>query len=128
MTTIRDVMSTEIVTVEPESTVAQAATVMAERRVGSALVLDGERLAGIFTERDIVRALSQDFDAPGHPIAHWMTREPTTIGPEATVEEARDVMLNGGFRHLPVTDGDRVLGVVSIRDVSRAAAEAESSG
>src|ERR1044071_10209904 len=108
MATIRDVMSSTIVTVDPGATVAQAATVMAEKRIGSALVMDGDDLAGIFTERDIVRALSQDFDAPGHPIAHWMTRNPTTVGPDVSVEDAMDLMLQGGFRHLPVTDDGRV--------------------
>jgi CBS domain-containing protein len=124
MATIRDVMSSTLVTVEPGATVAQAATVMAEKRVGSALVMDGDSVAGIFTERDIVRALSQDFDAPGHPITHWMTRDPITVGPDATVEEALEMMLGGGFRHLPVMEGDAILGMVSMRDLSRATQEA----
>jgi CBS domain-containing protein len=124
MATIRDVMSSTLVTVEPGATVAQAATVMAEKRVGSALVMDGDSVAGIFTERDIVRALSQDFDAPGHPITHWMTRDPITVGPDATVEEALETMLGGGFRHLPVMEGDAILGMVSMRDLSRATQEA----
>ena len=118
MATIREVMSPNLVTVDPETTVAQAATIMAEKRIGSALVMDGDTLAGIFTERDIVRALSQDFDAPGHPIAHWMTRNPTTIGPDETHQDALDRMLQGGFRHLPVIDDGRLVGVVSIRDLA----------
>src|SRR6266496_5228606 len=118
MATIRDVMSSAIITVDPGATVAQAATVMAEKRVGSALVMEGDSLAGIFTERDIVRALSQDFDAPGHPITHWMTRDPITISPETTVPEALDVMLTRGFRHLPVVDGATPVGMVSMRDLS----------
>ena len=122
VSTIRDIMSGELVAVSPSTTVAEAATTMAERRVGSALVLDGG-LVGIFTERDIVRALSQDFDAPGHPVEQWMTRNPTTISPEAPVQDALDMMLSAGFRHLPVMEGDDVVGVVSIRDLSKAAAE-----
>ena len=120
MATIREIMSSSLITVDADSTVAQAATVMAERRVGSALVMDGDSLAGIFTERDIVRALSQDFDAPGHPIGHWMTKNPTTIGPDDSTERALDMMLKGGFRHLPVLEDDRVVGIVSIRDLSQA--------
>ncbi len=96
---------------------------MGERKVGSALVIDEGELVGIFTERDIVRALSQDFDAPGHPITHWMTRDPLTISPETTVPEALDVMLTRGFRHLPVVDGATPVGMVSMRDLSRATAE-----
>jgi CBS domain-containing protein len=124
MPMVRDIMSSGIVTVDPESTVAQAATVMAEKRIGSVLVMEGEALAGIFTERDIVRALSQDFDAPGHPISHWMTRNPATITPEDTAEDALKRMLEGGFRHLPVKDGDQVVGVISIRDLAGVEAEA----
>ncbi len=123
MATVREIMSSNLITVDPDSTVAQAATVMAERRVGSALVMEGGSLAGIFTERDIVRALSQDFDAPGHPIGHWMTRDPTTIGPDDGTDLALDLMLKGGFRHLPVVEDGSVVGVVSIRDLSRASAE-----
>ena len=123
MASVRDVMATELVTVEPSATVAEAATLMGERRVGSALVMEGSSLVGIFTERDIVRALSQDFDAPGHQIVHWMTRRPTCIGPHAPLEEALDVMLRGGFRHLPVCEGDETVGMLSMRDISRAQAE-----
>ena len=121
MTTVREVMNTELVTVEPTATVAEAATVMGGRHVGSALVCDGGRLAGIFTERDILKALSQDFDAPGHPVANWMTSRPATVGPEVSVEDGLEMMLAGGFRHLPVMDGEAILGMVSIRDLSRAA-------
>jgi CBS domain-containing protein len=123
MATIREVMSKDIVTVEPSATVAEAATVMGERRVGSVLVLEQGTLAGIFTERDIVKALANHFDAAGHPVGQWMTRDPITIGPDARIEDALDRMLSGNFRHLPVVDGDSLLGVVSIRDLSQAAAE-----
>ena len=123
MVTIREVMSTELVTVSPAATVAEAATVMGGRQVGSALVMDEGELAGIFTERDILRALSQDFDAPGHPVSHWMTKDPSCIAPEASVGDALNRMLDGGFRHFPVSDGGKVIGVVSMRDLSRAAAE-----
>jgi CBS domain-containing protein len=123
MASVRDVMNTSLIVAEPTSTVAEAATIMGERHAGSTLVIEDGKLVGIFTERDIVRALSQDFDAPGHPISHWMTKDPRTIGPDTTVEEALETMLSGGFRHLPVAEGDTVLGMVSMRDLSRARAE-----
>jgi CBS domain-containing protein len=123
MTTVGEIMTKELISVGSGATVAEAATVMGERKVGSALVVDDEELVGIFTERDIVRALSQDFDAPGHPITHWMTRDPATISPETTVREALDIMLNRGFRHLPVLDGSTPVGMVSMRDLSRATAK-----
>jgi CBS domain-containing protein len=123
MATVGDLMNRSLVTAEPGSTVAEAATIMGERHVGSTLVLEDGKLVGIFTERDIVKALSQDFDAPGHPISHWMTREPKTIRPEASADEALQVMFAGGFRHLPVAEGEKVLGMVSMRDLSKAAAD-----
>jgi len=123
MDAVGEIMTKELVTVESGATVAEAATVMGERKVGSALVIDGGELVGIFTERDIVRALSQDFDAPGHPITHWMTRDPATITPETTVKDALDMMLTRGFRHLPVVEGTTPVGMVSMRDLSRATAE-----
>ncbi len=118
MATIRDVMHEGIISVGPTSTVAEAATVMGGKHVGSAMVMEGEKVLGIFTERDIVRALSQDFDAPGHVVTHWMTTDPTTVGPEMPVEEALGLMHAGGFRHLPVKEGGRIVGMVSIRDLA----------
>jgi CBS domain-containing protein len=123
MATIRDVMSDQLLTVQPSATVAEAATVMGERRVGCVLVLVEGKLAGIFTERDIVRALGDHFDAAGHPVENWMTRDPITISPEASVKEGLDRMLSGNFRHLPVMQGGALVGVVSIRDLSRATSE-----
>jgi CBS domain-containing protein len=121
MASVREVMSTELVAVEPTATIAEAATLMGERRVGSALVLEGTRLVGILTERDVLRALAAHFDAARQPVEQWMTPDPTTIAPDASVRDALDLMLARGFRHLPVVEEGRVVGVVSIRDLSRAA-------
>jgi CBS domain-containing protein len=118
MATVGEIMTRDLITVDPSATVAEAATVMGGKHVGSALVMDGDHLTGIFTERDIVRALGEHFDAAGHPVSHWMTSNPQTIGPGATTEEALDAMLRGGFRHLPVVDGERVVGMLSLRDVA----------
>jgi len=110
-------MSKELFTVAPSCTLGEAVALMAQHRVGSTLVMDGARLLGIFTERDTVRAISQSNDAPGHEVTSWMTPNPRTVGPDATVDEALKIMLDGGFRHLPVTEGARVIGMVSIRDL-----------
>ncbi len=117
---VRDVMTRVVLTAPAGTTIAEAASLMAQRRVGSALVVDGERLVGIFTERDIVKALSQDSSATHQAIGHWMTGDPETIPPDAGVEEALQRMVDGGFRHLPVTDGGALVGMVSMRDISRA--------
>src|SRR2546425_9835661 len=120
MTAIREVITKQLVTVEPATSVAAAVTVMGMQRVGAVLVIENGRLEGIFTERDLVRGLSYDIGASSEPVAQWMTRNPVTVGPEASVEEALEIMLAGHFRHLPVLEGESLVGVVSIRDLSRA--------
>jgi len=116
---VLDVMTQVVLTADTGTTIAEAASLMAQRRVGSALVVDGPRLLGIFTERDIVKALSQDASATHQAIGHWMTRNPQTIRSDATIEEALERMLDGGFRHLPVVDDDQMVGMISMRDLTR---------
>jgi CBS domain-containing protein len=121
MPTIRDVMSIELVTVSPRASVAEAAAVMSARHVGSAIVLDDEAggLVGIFTERDILHALGSDFDAAAHTVAEWMSKDPATIDAGASVADALDRLLEEGFRHLPVLENGELVGMVSLRDLSR---------
>jgi CBS domain-containing protein len=95
---------------------------MGERGIGSVLVIEAGRVTGIFTERDALRALASHFDAAHHPIETWMTIDPMGIDAETDIREARELMLRHGFRHLPVTDGGSLVGIVSIRDLSRAEA------
>lgn len=121
MTAVRDVMTTELITVEPSTSVAAAVTVMGMQRVGAVLAIENGRLEGIFTERDLVRALSYDIGAASQPVSQWMTRNPITVGPDTSVEQGLEVMLTGHFRHLPVMEGESLAGIVSIRDLSRAA-------
>ena len=90
MARVRDVMKTRLHTVGPGDTVGEAVAVMAQNRVGSVLVLDGDRLLGIFTERDTVRALSQSHDAARHEIESWMTQDPKTIAPDTDTEDGTD--------------------------------------
>src|SRR5262245_7683600 len=89
METLRDVMSTLLVTVAEDATVAEAAQVMSLQHVGAALIVDGDHLRGIFTERDIVRALAAEHDAASHAVAGWMTADPIALGPDAPGPEAR---------------------------------------
>src|ERR1700730_12902007 len=120
MTAVHDVMTTELITVEPSTSVAAAVTVMGMQGVGAVLAMEEGRLEGIFTERDLVRAMSHDVSASSQPVAQWMTRNPVTVGPEASVEQALEIMLARNFRHLPVMEGESLVGVVSIRDLSAA--------
>jgi len=118
--TVGEIMTGSVFSIEPTMTVAEAATVMGERKIGSALVMEGEKLSGIFTERDIVRALGEHFDAAGHPVSEWMTADPMTVPPDTPIQEALNTMLERGFRHLPVVDGESILGIISMRDLTRA--------
>jgi CBS domain-containing protein len=93
---------------------------MGGRHVGSAIVLGDGGVSGIFTERDVLRALATDFDAAQHAVEQWMTRKPATIAPDTGVRDARDLMLERGFRHLPVVEDGTLVGIVSLRDLFRA--------
>ena len=116
-------MSREVNRTGPETTIAEAASLMAQRRVGSTLVVAGERLLGIFTERDILRAVSHDASAMHESLEHWMTRRPRTVTPESDLDEALRIMVEGGFRHLPVTEEGQLIGMLSMRDISRVSLE-----
>jgi len=111
-------MQTHLHVVEPSDTVGEAVAVMAQNRVGSVLVMQGDQLLGIFTERDTVRALSQAHDAARHEIQSWMTHDPKTVAPDVDTDDALHTMLDSGFRHLPVVDGGKVIGMVSMRDLA----------
>lgn len=115
---MREVMKTTLYSVDPSTTVGEAISLMARNRIGSALIMEGGQLIGIFTERDTVRAISQSHDAPDHEISSWMTRDPKTVSPDVDVDAAMKTMLDSGFRHLPVVERGEVVGMVSMRDLA----------
>jgi CBS domain-containing protein len=122
MVSVAEVMSSDLITVAPSASVIEAARTMSLGGAGSALVMHGDRVSGIFTERDILRALAQGNADVGRTsrVENWMSRDPVTVGPDATVGEALDIMLTRGFRHLVVAEeGGGALGVVSMRDLAR---------
>jgi CBS domain-containing protein len=114
---LRDIMTTKVLTTSAERPVAEVTAMMVRARVGSAVVLQGSWLAGILTERDVLRAAASHSDLTTSPVSQWLTRGPVTATPDTTTEEAADLMLTNGFRHLPVLEGRSLKGVVSIRDV-----------
>src|SRR2546428_7110825 len=124
MTALRELMSRELLAVAPEDTIGEAAQKMVDRGVGSAVVLDFGRLIGIFTERDLMRAVAGRVHSSEARVREWMTSDPVTVSPDDSAEEAARTMLDRGFRHLPVVENDRAIGIVSIRDVARWGAEA----
>ena len=96
--------------------IIEVAQRMVDRNVGAILVLEDGRLTGILTERDVLRAVAHGLQEDTR-VADCMTAHPETIGPDDTTEHAVVLMLHGGFRHLPVIEGDNLVGVLSIRDL-----------
>jgi len=117
------VMSARLVSVRPEDSVLDAIDRMVEENVGSVMVCDGPRLAGIFTERDVLRLASRRTPLDGVPVAEVMTRDPLTIDPFVSILDAAHLMSERSVRHLPVVEGEYVHGVVGIRDVLRTLVE-----
>jgi CBS domain-containing protein len=114
---LRDLMTTRVAATTADRPVAAAAAEMVSERVGSAVVMQGAFLAGILTERDILRAAASGADLSASRVSEWMTADPQTATPDMPAEEAAQIMLLNGFRHLPVVDGRTVCGVVSLRDL-----------
>jgi len=119
MPPVSEHMSGNLLTVSAETPVAAAAKEMDERSVGAVLVLREGRLEGVFTERDVLRAVARG-QAEGATVGDFMTPHPETIEPDDTTEHAAVLMIHGGFRHLPVVGGGDVVGILSIRDLMRA--------
>jgi CBS domain-containing protein len=125
MPTVREVMSTTLLSVDATAALTDAAAQMHERGVGAALVLNGEHLSGILTERDVLRAVATG-GVEGTKVGAWMTHDPETIDPGERPGQAAAIMLHGGFRHLPVVEGDTPIGIVSIRDLMRVVIDDEA--
>jgi CBS domain-containing protein len=120
MPVVANHMSRDILTVGADEGLAEAAKRMVARGVGAVLVMDGERLAGILTERDLLKAVAAGFSENAR-VREWMTRHPETVEASDTTDHAAALMIHGGFRHLPVLEGGAVAGIISIRDLMRVA-------
>ena len=118
MPVARDHMSRDLLTVAPGDLLGEVAQRMVDRDVGAVLVMEGEALAGILTERDVLRAVAAGI-RDDTVVSDWMTRDPETMAPGDTTEHAAVLMIHGGFRHLPLVEGDDVVGIMSIRDLMR---------
>jgi CBS domain-containing protein len=117
-------MARDVVTATPATGLVEAAARMHASRVGALAVTDGDRLVGIVTERDVLRAVATG--SVDGSVGDAMTPAPDTIGPEEPAGHAAALMIHGGFRHLPVMDGGTVAGIVSIRDLMRVTLEDSS--
>ena len=127
MTQISAVMRRNFITVAPEDTLGEVAERMVGIGTGSAVVKDFGRLIGIVTERDLLKAMAGRVHTSEARVREWMTPDPITASPDTAAEEAAKIMLDNGFRHLPVMDSDGVVvGVVSLRQVAAAELGVES--
>ena len=115
MGTLGEIVKPTFITVAPEDTLGEVAERMSAVNVGAVVVKDYGRLIGILTERDMLRAMAARVHTSDARVRQWMTEDPITAGPEMTFEDASQIMVEKGFRHLPVVDGETILGIVSLR-------------
>lgn len=115
---IRSIIANQkILVAPPQTTVFQAAKMMKDNHLGNVLVVEGGKLLGIFTERDaLYRVMSEGRDAKITLLAQTMTPNPQTIGPDQPFGQALQMMFEGGYRHVPVVEDGRPIGIVSVRD------------
>jgi CBS domain-containing protein len=125
MPLVADHMTRSLLSIAAEATLGEAAAKMAERGVGAVVVLEGDAVAAILTERDVMKAVAAGQDGSAS-VTDWMTRHPDTIEPGDTTDHAASLMIHGGFRHLPVVEEGKVVGIVSIRDLMRVALDDRS--
>jgi CBS domain-containing protein len=118
MPVAREHMSRDLLTVGPGDALGDVSQRMVERDVGAVIVMEGGALAGILTERDVLRAVAAGIQ-DDTIVSDWMTRDPETMAPDDTTQHAAVLMIHGGFRHLPLVEGDEVVGMLSIRDLMR---------
>lgn len=115
---VSDIMTQAIVTEAADDTLAQAAAKMREQQTGSLLIMDGDRLLGIFTERDLVKSVASGRDPNSVLLKDIMTTDIVTISPHTKLHEAAEVMATKWIRHLPVVLNDKVHGMISQRDLA----------
>jgi CBS domain-containing protein len=125
VSTVGELMTSEVLTVAPEDTIGETAQKMVEMGVSSAVVSDYGRMIGIVTERDLTRAVAGRVHTSEARVREWMTPDPVTLGKDASASEAAQIMLERRFRHIPIVEDDHTIGIVSIRDVARWSTEEE---
>jgi CBS domain-containing protein len=114
---LRELISGEVETVSPDTTISDAAINMQELGVGSLAILDEDEFSGIFTERDVLGVVAAGGDPSVETVAGWMTLYPDSFSPDMEVREAADWMLAAGYRHLPVVEHGHLIGMASIKDI-----------
>ena len=117
---VREGMSTTVLSIGPDHTLREAARLMSERRIGAAVVRDPDGQGpGILTERDILDAVGAGQDPADERVRDHLTADVVFAAPDWSLEEAAVAMVRGGFRHLVVTEGGEISGILSVRDIVR---------
>ena len=116
---IGQVMSKPVRTVESNEKLSAALSVMNQYDIGNVVVVEGQKLVGILTERDVVRQMLKDSRVLQEPVKEVMSKPIITISPENTVQEALEIMLKNNIRQLPVVQGSSLVGIVSDKDLMR---------
>jgi CBS domain-containing protein len=124
---VGEIMKTDVKTAPPDATFAEVARILHDNHISSVVVMEGDRPAGIVTERDLVNVVSEGLDPRTIRVGDRMTRELDTVGSKTDISEAAEHMAGGQIRHLPVDRG-RVVGIISIRDLTTWAVEEMSGG
>jgi len=114
---VRQLMAHTVVTADPRESLVAAAAHMRARRVSALAIMDGESVAGILTERDLMRAIADGRDPSSLHVSQYMSASPITIDAEEHAAIAASMMVNHRIRHLPVTDKGRLAGFLSVRDL-----------
>ncbi|MDQ4132758.1 MAG: CBS domain-containing protein [Actinomycetota bacterium] len=116
---VKDVMTPNPVTVPADAPIIEAAKQMRERDIGNVIVIDGDHMCGVVTDRDIVvRAVAEGSDLQSTPMNAICTKDPLTVSPDDDVTAAGDLMRDNKVRRVPVVDGGSVVGIVSIGDLA----------
>jgi CBS domain-containing protein len=123
MKLLRDVAIRHLLTIDPQSNLRRAAKVMSDRGVGAAVVVENEKVAGIVTERDVLRAIAADMSVDDVKVDDVMTRDVVSGAPGWDLLKAVKAMTDGGFRHLLVMELDDPVGIVSLRDLMESMSE-----
>lgn len=125
--TVRDIMTSNPTTVGPDASVVEAGRLMASEDVGSLPIVDGDRLVGVVTDRDIaVRVVAEGRDPNTTTVGEIASRDPVTVEPDEDLDEALSEMARNQVRRLPVVEGDRLVGIVAQADVAEEASDSKT--
>lgn len=125
---VKDIMHADVKTTTADGDFAQVAVLLHDNAISSVVVMDGDRLAGIVTERDLVNLVAEGADPRATKVADRMTKDLHTVTPRTDIAEAAEQMARQKIRHLPVMEDDRLVGIISIRDLTNWAVRELTAG